>query len=70
METRSSPLFSTVRAYLLTESLKRLIAESAPIKNGRLVFQAQLEEEARNIVTDGRGGYAEGRATVLLEFGA
>lgn len=70
METRSSPLFSTVRAYLLTESLKRLIAESAPLKNGKLVFQAQLDEEARNIVADGRGGCAARTATVLLEFGA
>jgi hypothetical protein len=57
LETRSSPLFSTVRAYLLTNSLKRLIAESTPIKNGKLLFQAQLEEEAHNVPVDSRGGF-------------
>lgn len=42
LETRSNPLFSNIKAYILSESLKRFLGEGANFKNNRLLFEATM----------------------------
>ena len=69
LEIKHNPLLSSIKVYLVSEGVKKKIAENDEFYHKKMYFQANIEEEGRILSFNSKiNRYESCKTSIQLEF--